>query len=173
VSRITPKVEQHIYQVARHLDSVSSPIKTVLGPDFITVYTNDRSTVDSIVKCAQSIILGTVRVKQVELSLPTDTIILKRHYKYQYRTWFRSRKLNDNSKKVLRDWVQNMHEHIKPSPSLYRWLNNNSQATWRASSDWTWDHFFVDHNDPKLEVWIAMVCPGIVRKTMSIQSPAK
>lgn len=172
-SRITPVVERHVIVVADFLAKAECEHKIVLNTDTITVYTNSADFVKSTTELAQSLTLGIVTVKTADLCLPPDTIVLKRHYDYQYRTWFRSRELTDHSKQVLKDWISNMGKHVYACPSLRRWLAGKSQRYALQQQDWTLDHYFVDHNDSKLDVWMAMVCPGIVRKTESIQSPAK
>mgnify|MGYP003345726527 FL=1 len=132
-----------------------------------------RSFVNATINVAKQITQGPITVKSAEICLPPDTIVLKRPHDYQYRTWFRSRKFVGNSQQILANWIKTMDEHVHASPSLRRWLSGTATRYSVQSLDWTLDHYFVDHNDAKLEVWLAMVCPGIVRKTQAIQSPAK
>ena len=171
-SRITQEVEEHIEYVRLWLLTNDCPKKIVYSTGQINIYTSDKDTVDQAIEIAKSITLGSIKVKQANVDLPPDTVILKREYGYKFRTYFKSRDLSDNAKATLHAWTTNMGSHVYVCPSMKKFLNGNSTVGWRRPN-WTWDHYFVDHNDPRLDFWIAMVCPGIIRKTMAIQSPAK
>ena len=170
-SRITQAVEEHIEYVRLWLLKNDRPKKIVYSMGSISIYTNDKDTVDQALSLAKSITHGSIKLKEAKVDLPADTVVLKRKYGYKFRTYFKSRDLSDSARETLRAWTTNMGRHVYVCPSMKKYLNGKSKYYYRQA--WTWDHYFIDHNDPKLDVWIAMVCPGIIRKTMTIQSPAK
>lgn len=172
VSRITAEVEQEIKSVADMLRNLKAEFKMVLNPDHICIYTTDRETAKQIAdRACATRTLGTVLLRTVNVCLPADTVVLKRPYNYQYRTWFRSKSITKDQRDILANWIKNMGKEVYPCPSLKKWLRGTIPQ-WRQG-DYSQSHYFVDHNDGKLDVWMAMVCPGIVRKTQAIQSPAK
>jgi hypothetical protein len=169
-SVITAAVESKIETVRAWLANNYSNRKLVFSTDQITVYTNDSDAVEQLVELAQSVFSTRINVKQAIIDLPADTVILKKPYDYSYRTYFRSREMSSQAQQTLLNWITSMDKNVYACPSLTRFLHGQSR---RWVRQYTWDHYFVDHNDSKLDVWIAMVCPGIIRKTMAIQSPAK
>jgi hypothetical protein len=170
-SVINAAVESNIETVRAWLANNHGDRKLVFSNDQITVYTNDSDAVEQLVDLAQSVFSARINIKQAIVDLPADTVCLKKPYDYSYRTYFRSREMSSQAQQTLLNWITSMDKNVYACPSLTRFLHGHSRL-WGARQ-YTWDHYFVDHNDSKLDVWIAMVCPGIIRKTMAIQSPAK
>ena len=50
---------------------------------------------------------------------------------------------------------------IKIGRGLNHWLKYKI-------SDWSRRHYYFDHNDPKIELMLQLICPGIIRTTMPI-----
>lgn len=172
-SVITADVESKIETVRAWLADNPGERKLVFSSGQITVYTNDSDAVEQLVDLAQSVFSQRIKVKQAVLDQPAGTVILKTPYAYSYRTYFRSREISEQARQTLLDWVVGMDDNVYACPSLLKFLKGYARLNWRTMRNYTWDHYFIDHNDAKLDVWMAMVCPGIVRKTMPIQSPAK
>ena len=174
VSKITPEVEKNVLATAKHFRETPHEHKVVLSSDSITVYTNSQEFLHSTVSVATAVGARFITCKTADPCLEPNTVTLKRPYDYGYRTWFRARRVTDETKKRLRDWVGSMGAEVYASPSFLDWLHNrNRPRYWQQRSDWTLDHYFIDHNDAKLNVWMAMVSPGLIRKTQVISSPAK
>lgn len=171
-SAITPEVVQQIETVRQWLVSAGDSVKTVFFTGQITVYANDRTTTDSAQHLAESLTMGPIRVREAVITQSPNTVYLKRPYDYGYRTYFRSQHLDDNTIVNLKKWAKGMGSEVRACPSLRDFLAGRHNRSWYVPSC-IWDHYFVDHNDPKLDVWLSMLCPGLVRKTMSIESAAK
>lgn len=166
--------ELSVKDVAQYLRGSTAPYKMVLNPDHITLYTDSQPWAQLTADWAcEHITLGSVLLRTAVVSLPPETVVLKRPYDYSYRTWFRSRQCTENQRIILADWVTNMGTEVYACPSLRRWLVGTQPGWQRGFTEWTQSHYFVDHNDAKLDIWMAMVCPGVVRKTQAIHSPAK
>jgi len=173
-NEIPVSVELAVKDVAQYLSAATAQYKMVLSPSTITLYSNDREFVDAMAAmAAETKTQGRVTVKTASLTNPPDTVVLKTPYDYSYRTWFRGRLITAAQRETLHNWIVSMGPEVYACPSMSRWLRGGRRAWATLRDDYCQRHFFVDHNDAKLDVWMAMVCPGIVRKTQTIQSPAK
>lgn len=171
-SAITRDVETNIDIVRSWLVNVSSSVKTVFFHDGLVIYTNDRSLIDSAVCMVKAMNLDTdVRVRQALITKLPNVVYLKKPYDYLYRTYFRNGYWNDSTVANIKAWVQGMGQQVRLCPSFDAMLQGRI-SRWHAANC-VWDHYFIDHNDPRLETWLAMISPGCVRKTMSIVSGAK
>jgi hypothetical protein len=172
VAGVTRDMEKKVHDVRQWLANNKHQIKTVFCSDAITVYVNDPAVVNQLVVLGKTVTDDSVYVREVLVTLPPNVVCLKRPYDYSFRSYFKAQHLSDNSIAVLNNWIENMGDGIRACPSLKQYLQGKHRSWW-AAKNWTWNHYFVDHNDPKLEVWMSMMCPGIVRKTLSIVSAAK
>lgn len=173
VSAITAEVEANIETVRAWLEIQTEPYKMVFNSGHITLYTNSEDFLDQAVNIARQVTPYRILVRQAVVDKPANTVVMKKDYGYGYRTYFRSREMSDQTRQTLQDWVNNMGDQVYACPSLQKFLQGNSRYYWVKHHQYTWDHYFIDHNDAKLDVWMSMVCPGIVRKTMPIQVLAK
>ena len=72
--------------------------------------------------------------------------------------------MSQDQKDQLRSFLFNQHGHVRLSPALHEWLAHSYTATQ--------DYFFVDYNSANWITMLALVQPGLIRKTMQI-IPAK
>lgn len=172
-SSITPETEHNVHSVRKWLIDNDNTHKTVFYTGQIVIYANDRAVIDSAVELAKTFVIGTILVQEALVTVPANTKVLITPYDYHYRTYLKSRKLPDNVILSLRELLKGMGEEVKVSPSFQKFLDGSkTRKSWKGPN-LTWDHYFFDHNDPKLDTWLSMLSPGIIRKTMHIQSPAK
>ena len=169
VTRFTPSVVADIHELGAYLRSKADQFKLVITPGQVYVYTNDLSIVQDLYTRYNQYLRFVAT--EAEISLPKDTIVLKNPPKFKYRTFFKERTLSFNTKEVLTNWITGMGDEVRPSPSFKYWLNySNSKRLWR--NDYLASHYYVEHNDAKLDTWMAMVCPGAIRKTVQVVQAA-
>lgn len=170
-SKITANVVENVHIVREWLANTTWPLKTVFFHGQIIVYTQCQAAADAVTELALQVTKNTVTVKQAQVTRDPDKVYFKTHSDYSHRTYFRARNLSEKTIAQLNQWTIDMGSAVKVCPSLRNFLLQDQHIRWRST--WTYDHYFVDHNDPKLEVWLAIISPGLVRKTMPIVSIAK
>ena len=164
-SKFTTRCRSNLESARAFLAAEPEPKKLVFYNNSISVYTNDRTLYDRLIGCEW---VTTVWIKQAELSLPPDTILLK-DPQFQYRTYFRGRHMAKPDKTRLHNWISVQGKEIAASKSLREFLDpefKRRYTWWR--SDATESYFFIDHNSLQYETMLSMICPGMVRKTLSI-----
>lgn len=166
VTVFTDLVVNRLHTVARWLETQTEPYKLVTEQGRVTLYSNSFDQIQDFVQTIAPFDLFWM-IKQAVLTLPANAIMLKGAPKYQYRTFFRGRELTDHNKTVLKDWINNMAGEVKASPSMRKWLNGTGYR-WNYQANQCESYYFVEHNDAKLDVWMSMVSPGLVRKTMQV-----
>lgn len=169
-SAITPDVQRNVHTVRQWLENHKGLYKTVYFNGQINIYTNDKTLVDQGIALCKPFVYGCIRVKQALPTVPVDVIGFKRPHPYTQRTYFKTAKLTDSTINSLQQWAAGMDTLVKFSPSFRKFLQG--EVHWK-SSNWVFDYYFVDHNDSKLTVWLSLLMPGLVRKTVTLQSPAK
>lgn len=175
---INQEVEQALTLLAGWLADCATPHKVVFSYNTIMFYTNDQATVESLARVIttgdMAVRVGggpVIRIKQAHVTKPADTVLIKRPYAYQYRTYLRSRKMDSGQRQALGNWISGMADAVRASTSLAAFVQGR-KTRWYCS-DRTWEYHFIDHNDPRLLLWLAMISPDLARKTMTIQSGAK
>ena len=171
-TEITDQVQDRVLRLAAWLDDPALDYKLVLYSDRIMIYTNEQATVENLVRFVAQLTMSQIEIKQAQITVPADVIMMQREHDYQYRTYLRSKKLDGPVRTALLNWLTDKQSQVQASGSLLDFLRGTRRTRWYRN-DRTWEYHFIDHNDPKLELWICMFCPDLVRKTMSIQSGAK
>ena len=141
------------------------PFKTVVSSNFVYVYTNDA---DLGQRLYENGVEG-VRLRHIReavVSRPNDRVQL-RESKYAYRTYFRERLCDDTQKAMLQNFFESRQGTFRISPGLRDWLKN---AAPRWMNRRIQSYHFVDHDHPNEGTMISLVMPGIVRKTMPIET---
>jgi len=158
----SPEVITNILATLEFFKKEQAPFKLTLSGNWAYVYTND---VDLISRFETQCPYAQIRfAKQAEVSQPRDVVLLKES-KYAYRTYFRSRWVEDHELAMLDNFFAAQQEvNIHPCGSFKRFLNSNQ----RYRSHWLAEHYFVDHNDPGYPTMISLILPKIVRKTLPI-----
>ena len=149
----------NLLTVSRLLKTCSEPHKHISGYNWMYIYTNDVALLETV---SQSPAVTDAKYSQAVVDLPSDVVVLKQS-KYQYRTYFKSTSISTESSARVRNFLLDRTDCYKFTPGLRYMLETRKQMYFR-------DYYFVDHNDPGDMLMLAMVCPGIVRKTMPIQT---
>ena len=150
---------ESLVAISRLLKNSSESYKHISSYNWIYIYTNDVALLETI---AQSPAATDVKYSQAVVDLPSDVVVLKQS-KYQYRTYFKSKLVSTESSTRVRRFLLDRTDCYRFTSGLKYMLQTRQQMYFR-------DYYFVDHNGPGDMLMLALVCPGIVRKTMPIQT---
>jgi len=143
-----------------------APFKTVVSFMTVSVYTNHRSLADRLVTLGNDGVRIRL-VRQAVLTRPINVVQL-RESKYAYRTYLRERKYSLEKRTMLANFLNSRTGTLRPCDALIAWLKGSSG--FRYNLNYSRAHYFVDHDHPNEGTMISLVMPGIVRKTMPIQT---
>jgi len=132
-------------------------IKPVFSGDWGYVYANSKTLLQQI---ARKHYVHAYYIKEAVVTHPKNTVRLK-DPKYKFRSFLKECELNLEQKNNLLGYLSRIDD-ICISQSLLKWLKDN-----RAWS-WTRRYYFFDHDDPKIELMLHLIMPGIIRQTQSI-----
>lgn len=155
--KITSETRHNLKHLADQLAQQAPEFKLVVSVSRAWIYTNSTQVLDDIQDLPY---IKEAALKQVVITQPKDTVLL-RNPRHGYRSYFRGIKMSVDDKKKLRDFLHN-YPDIRRSPSLEQWL----QKDWQR----TLDNFFVDHDDQRWLLLLALIRPGLIRKTMQIMA---
>ena len=147
-----------LYRAVDYLKSRPNPYRKVVSSNTIWFYTNtpdDFATIDSI---TTGQLVSTV---VIDVCLPANTL-LRKNPTHKFRTYFQENRLDPTQGENLKKYFITRANTFRLSPSFHKMVYSKQL--------WTFNHYFVDHNDPGDALLIKLVCPGIIRKTMSIQA---
>ena len=159
-NEITDEVEQNLYDFADILRNSGTDLKLVVSTDYGWVYTN---SLELISRLKLMRMLTGKKYSEAVVDRPKNTILLK-NPRHRFRSYFKITKITSEQKNMLINFLNNQHSGIRIGPALAKWTTS---AFYR-----TQDYFFVDHNEMSWLTMLALVHPGIIRKTQQIL-PAK
>jgi hypothetical protein len=107
-------------------------------------------------------------VRQAVISKPAGVVQLQES-KYAYRTYLRERKYTKDQRDMLANFLHSRRDTLRPSPALSEWANGTFVGYIRNLS-YSRSYYFVDHDHPNEGTMLSLVLPGIVRKTMPIET---
>jgi len=142
--------------------------KTVVSFMTVCVYTNHRGLADRLVSLGNDGVRVRM-VRQAVLTKPANVVQL-RESKYAYRTYFKERKYSLDQRHMLANFLNARKDTLRPCDSLMSWLTSGVSAGFVLNRNYSRAHYFVDHDHPNEGTMISLVMPGIVRKTMPIQT---
>jgi hypothetical protein len=144
----------------------TEPFKTVVSFMTVNVYTNHRGLADRLVTLRND----GVRVRLVRQAVLTKlaNVVQLRESKYAYRTYLRERKYGLEQRTMLANFLNSRTGTLRPCDALIAWLKGGSG--FRYNLNYSRAHYFVDHDHPNEGTMLSLVMPGIVRKTMPIQT---
>ena len=145
----------------------TTPFKTVVSFNTVSVYTNHRGLADRLVTLGND----GVRVRlarQAVISRPANVVQL-RESKYAYRTYFKERKYTREQRLMLANFLNSRRDTLRVSTALDNWANGKLLGYIRNHS-YSRAHYFIDHDHPNEGTMLSLVLPGIVRKTMPIET---
>ena len=144
----------------------TAPFKTVVSFNTVSIYTNRRRLADRLIDLGNDgVILRLVR--EAVISKPAGVIQLQES-KYAYRTYFRERKYTRDQRDMLKNFLDSRQDTLRVSPALSDWINGN--VGYILNLNYSRSHYFVDHDHPNEGTMLSLVLPGIVRKTMPIET---
>ena len=153
---ITEKTATDLHTLAKLLLTTTSEFKLVVSASQAYVYTNDLLLIDQLDNLPE---LTYKSYTHAQIVRPKNTIRLK-NSQYKFRTYFKMSKLTTQQKTQLADFLHNQQGHVRVSPALQTWQ--------KQSFNRIQDYFFVDHSSESWLTMLALVLPGVVRKTMHI-----
>jgi hypothetical protein len=121
------------------------------------LYTNSLELIDQLrpLRC-----LSGMTYSRAVINRPKNTILLKKS-DYTRRSSFQYVKLTEQEKINLTAFFTTHQAHIRTSPSLHTFLHEKPYLR-------TMDHYFIDYNDDQWLVMLALIRPGLIRKTQQI-----
>jgi hypothetical protein len=153
---ITEEVEQNLYDFADTLRTSGTDFKLVISTDYGWVYTNSLELISQLK--SMRMLTGKKYSKAV-IDRPKNTIQLK-NPRHQFRSYFKINKITSQQKDMLVNFLNNQQSNIRISPALGEWITSAFHRTQA--------YFFVDHNEMSWLTMMALVHPGIIRKTQQI-----
>jgi hypothetical protein len=152
---ITDDTVKNLHTLADILLTATVDNKLVVSANQAHVYTNDVAFIEQI---DQLDFLTQKYYTQAKIARPQNTIQLK-NPKHRFRSYFKTIKLTKDQKTQLTGFLINQTT-VRPSPALNQWL--------AGAFNRTQDYFFVDHDEMSWLTMLALVQPGIIRKTQQI-----
>jgi hypothetical protein len=153
---ITDEVEQNLYDFANILRNSGVDLKLVVSSNCGWVYTN---SVELINKLKPMRMLTGKKYTEAVIDRPKNTILLK-NPRHQFRSYFKITKITSQQKHTLINFLTNQQSSIRISPALGEWIPSRFHRTQ--------DYFFVDHDEMSWLTMLALVHPGLIRKTQQI-----
>jgi hypothetical protein len=144
--------------------SETAPFKTVVSFNTVCIYTNRRGLADRLGNDGVHMRL----VRQAVLTRPANVVQLQES-RYAYRTYLRERKYTKDQRDMLANFLHSRRDTLRVSPALDEWANGTFVGYIRNLS-YSRSYFFVDHDHPNEGTMLSLVLPGIVRKTMPIET---
>ena len=143
------------------------PFKTVVSFNTVCIYTNRRRLADRLVRLGNDGVHMHL-VRQAVLTKPANVVQLQES-KYAYRTYLRERKYTKDQRDMLANFLHSRRDTLRVSPALDEWANGTFVGYIRNLS-YSRSYYFVDHDHPNEGTMLSLVLPGIVRKTMPIET---
>jgi len=162
--RWTDEKERTLRRARDCLLAETDPFKTVVSYNILCAYTNHPGLADHLQADGFELRL----VRQALLTKPANVVQL-RESQYAYRTYFRERRINLEQRNLLANFLNSRRDTLRVSPALDNWANGKFIGYVRNRS-YSRAHYFVDHDHPNEGTMISLVLPGMVRKTMPIQT---
>jgi hypothetical protein len=142
------------------------PFKTVVSFNTVSIYTNRRKLADRLIDLGNDGVHLRL-VREAVISKPAGVIQLQES-KYAYRTYFRERKYTRDQRDMLKNFLESRRDTLRVSPALSDWVIGN--VGYILNLNYSRSHYFVDHDHPNEGTMLSLVLPGIVRKTMPIET---
>jgi hypothetical protein len=152
---ITGDTLQNLHDLCDILLNTSSKHKLVTSAGDAWVYTND---LEFIKQLGDLKMLGNKKYREAVIDRPQNTVLLK-NPKHQHRSYFAAVKLSSEEKTQLHNFLNNQKE-TRCSPGLIDWFDLPFHRTQ--------DYFFVDHTGQNWLLMLALVRPGLIRKTADL-----
>jgi hypothetical protein len=130
--------------------------KLVVTVNQAHVYTNDLALIAQLQAMPA---LKYQTLSQAVITRARETVQLRRP-RHAWRTYLRYIKITREQKQHLISFLQGQHTQVRLAPSLLSWMDQPYLRTQ--------DYFFVDHDSEAWPTMLALVQPGVIRKTLAI-----
>lgn len=158
--RVSDSELEYLLAVNQELNTATEQHRRITCYDSMQIYTNDTALLERVRLLNP---LTDAKYQQAVVDRPLDVLIRKQS-KYQYRTYFKSMNVDKETSVRVKKFLLDRTDCFKITPGLKYYLTRDANRMYLR------DYFFVDHNSPADVTMLGLVCPGIVRKTMSIQT---
>lgn len=159
-SYIDDATRENIHSMADFITGISTPYKIIIENKTMRIYTNDLNIVQAIEHIP---FVQRRRYGQVVVDRPKDTIKLK-NPQHQYRSYFRETRVTTEERDAIGRFLLSQ-PGIRIGQGLKEWLNGSPGA---YVSKYTREYFFVDYNHASWPTMLALVRPGLIRRTVQI-----
>ena len=141
--------------------------KAVISYNVLSLYTNNVQLADQFVKLGNDGVRLHL-VRQAVITKPAGVVQLQES-KYGYRTYLRERKYDYDQRQMLLNFLKSREGTLRPCGSLLTWLGTGRHR-YMINPNYSRSYYFVDHDHPNEGTMISLVIPGIVRKTLPIET---
>jgi len=152
---ITGEIRENCHSMCDFLQA-QKDYKIMLIQDWGYLYTNNLELVRSMERLAY---ITPRELKQVSVDLARDTMLI-RNSTHQYRSYFRTAKINSDQKNKLCNFLLNQ-DNIRMSPMLNKWPKNTKHYYIEYI-------FFIDHDNISLPTMLSLIQPDCIRKTVRL-----
>jgi len=141
--------------------------KAVISYNVLSLYTNNLKLADRFAELGNpGVHLHLVR--QAVITRPAGVVQLQES-RHGYRTYLRERKYSKDQRDMLLNFLDSREGTLRPCGALMSWLRQQPKY-YMANLNYSRSHYFVDHDHPNEGTMLSLVMPGIVRKTMPIET---
>jgi hypothetical protein len=152
---ITDDTRRNLYAFADFLQQTTEPYKIVISVNQCWIYSNSSVLLERIGRLP---FVHEAKYTEAVVVRAKNTIALK-NPRHAHRSYFCGVKLTVQEKDQLSNFFNNQPD-IRISPGLKEWLSLPFVRTQ--------DHFFVDYNNHTWLTMLALVVPGLIRKTSQL-----
>lgn len=157
---ISDTARSNIHSIADFITGISSPYKLIIENKTMRIYSSDLNIIQAIEYIP---FVQRRRYSQVIIDRQKNTIKLKKP-KHCYRSYFRETRVTPEEKEVIRQFLKTQPD-VRVGEGLKLWLDESPSA---YISRYTRDYFFVDYKHASWLTMLALVRPGLIRKTVDI-----
>ena len=155
---ITDQQVANLHAMCDFLVNDARPRKLMISSDVVHLYTTDATLVQDVM--ALPYVQNAVH-RQVHVQGRPNTVLLK-HPRHAWRSYFRQQLITAEQKHNLIKFLT-VQANVRLSPSMKWFLTSSHQTR-------IFDYFFVDHDDSSLLTMLALIMPGLVRRTLPISA---
>jgi hypothetical protein len=152
---ITDTTREILYAFADFLKLSTVPYKMVISVNQCWIYSNDTIFLERIERLP---FVNHTKFTESKIVRPRNSVAVK-HPRHRYRSYFRITKLNEDEKDRILSFLQGQQD-VRISPALSQWIASPFKRTQ--------DYFFVDYDSETWLTMLALVRPGLIRKTVKI-----
>jgi hypothetical protein len=157
--RIDEDRVKRMHQLCDLLLASTDPFKKICQIDYLYLYSNDPVFLTTVISQTNVVCLW---AGKVTLDRPAGVVIKKRS-RYGFRTFFRERYLDPRESQTLKNFLESNADRYRPSQSL-------QQHIFKSRQHYIRNYYFVDHYDQGDLILLSLAVPGLIRKTMPIQT---